>query len=324
MRRRATHSGTWYSGNAPELKALLNRFLNINVSSVQATGKALIAPFVLSKKSHRADRQLGMRDMNIVEKRLGEDMHKLIGNKCKAKHRERVFILGPAHYMELRSCGVSSCEVYETPLGELNVDVEVTRALEKTGAFVRIDKEAEEEEHSIELHLPFIYYQLSCASPRAKIVPILVGAITFEQEQLYGELLAPYIGDPKNRFVISSDFCHWGRRFAYTYYKEPGQPSRELSRSVFPSSTCPIHVSIEQCDKEGMRKIEEGEHSKFIEYLSKTRNTICGRHPISVMLCALKEAKIQEKFQFIYYAQSSQCKTISDSSVSYATAIVSY
>lgn len=51
-------------------------------------------------------------------------------------------------------------------------------------------------------------------------------------EAAYGQLLAPYLADPSNLFVISSDFCHWGRRFGYTYYEPErvggarGQPCR--------------------------------------------------------------------------------------------------
>lgn len=66
------------------------------------------------------------------------------------------------------------------------------------------------------------------------IVPIMVGSLTVEREAAYGELLAPYLTDPSNLFVVSSDFCHWGQRFRYTYYNEQcGQ----------------IHESIEALDK---------------------------------------------------------------------------
>ena len=37
-------------------------------------------------------------------------------------------------------------------------------------------------------------------------------------EARYGELLARYLDDPGNLFVISSDFCHWGSRFTYQFY----------------------------------------------------------------------------------------------------------
>lgn len=66
------------------------------------------------------------------------------------------------------------------------------------------------------------------------IIPILVGSISSDVEATYGELLAPYLADSQNLFVISSDFCHWGKRFSYTYYDE---------------SCGPIHKSIERLDK---------------------------------------------------------------------------
>ena len=41
------------------------------------------------------------------------------------------------------------------------------------------------------------------------IVPILVGAISTTKEDHFGRILAPYLADPANFFVVSSDFCHW-------------------------------------------------------------------------------------------------------------------
>lgn len=69
--------------------------------------------------------------------------------------------------------------------------------------------------------------------------------------------------------MISSDFCHWGQRFRYTYY----------DRSVGE-----IWQSIQKLDKQGMNLIETLNPSAFTEYLKKYGNTICGRHPIGVLL----------------------------------------
>lgn len=44
-----------------------------------------------------------------------------------------------------------------------------------------------------------------------------------------------FSADPQNLFVISSDFCHWGQRFRYTYFDE---------------SCGSIHKSIEKLDKD--------------------------------------------------------------------------
>lgn len=61
-----------------------------------------------------------------------------------------------------------------------------------------------------------------------------MGSLTPEREALYGRLLAPYLADPQTLFVVSSDFCHWGQRFRYTYYDR---------------SCGPIHRSIQNLDK---------------------------------------------------------------------------
>ncbi len=37
-------------------------------------------------------------------------------------------------------------------------------------------------------------------------------------EALFGEILSPHFQQPSSLFVISSDFCHWGSRFSYTFY----------------------------------------------------------------------------------------------------------
>jgi predicted class III extradiol MEMO1 family dioxygenase len=51
-----------------------------------------------------------------------------------------------------------------------------------------------------------------------KIVPILVGAVSAENEAMYGQILAQFVDDPTNFFSISSDFCHWGSRYVLFSY----------------------------------------------------------------------------------------------------------
>lgn len=81
--------------------------------------------------------------------------------------------------------------------------------------------DADEDEHSIEMQLSFIAKVMESQGPNAfTIVPILVGSLSIEKEQLYGQILSKYLAEPGNVFVISSDFCHWGLRFSYQYYNK--------------------------------------------------------------------------------------------------------
>lgn len=130
------------------------------------------------------------------------------------------------------------------------------------------------------------------------IVPVLVGSLTPEKEAIYGRIFSRYLADPQNLFVISSDFCHWGHRFRYTYYDrswgEIYQSIQTLDRTVrlvnCISVVSPVYrnSSTTICNKyfvlQGMDIIETLNPAAFTEYLKKFGNTICGRHPIGVLL----------------------------------------
>ena len=79
--------------------------------------------------------------------------------------------------------------------------------------------DADENEHSIEMHLPYTAKVME-SNQHFRIVPILVGSLSLDKEAKYGKIFARYLADPRNVFIVSSDFCHWGDRFRYTHYDE--------------------------------------------------------------------------------------------------------
>uniref|UniRef100_A0A4X2M3X7 Protein MEMO1 n=1 Tax=Vombatus ursinus TaxID=29139 RepID=A0A4X2M3X7_VOMUR len=148
----------------------------------------------------------------------------------------------------------------------------------------------------------------SCAAhDEFNIIPVLVEAPSESKEQEFGKLFSKYLVDLSNLFVVCSDFCHWGQRFCYSYYDE---------------TQGEIYRSIEHLDKMGMSIIEQLDPLSFRNYLKKYHNTICGRHPIGVLLNSITELQkngMNMSFSFFNYAQSSQCRNWQDSSVGYAT-----
>ncbi|KAJ7552957.1 hypothetical protein O6H91_06G078300 [Diphasiastrum complanatum] len=221
------------------------------------------------------------------------------------KNISRVFLLGPSHHYFTRKCALSKTLIYKTPLGDLPIDTEVYEELRATKKFEDMDLDVDEAEHSMEMHLPYLA-RIFKGWP-VKIVPILVGALTSESEAVYGRLLAKYLDDSSNFFSVSSDFCHWGSRFNYTYH--------EKKRGA-------IYKSIEALDQSGMSIIESGNPEAFRDYLQEFDNTICGRHPIGVFLHMQKNCSTTLQIKFLQYEQSSHCRSLRDSSVSYASAVV--
>lgn len=245
---------------------------------------------------------------------------------------KRVFVLGPSHTYYLRGCALTKFAKYETPLGDLAVDEDVVEQLRGTGKFQDIPSRADVDEHSLEMHLPYLYKRVAqtfaSEAEYPTIVPILIGDNKGTEEKEFGKLLVPYMKDPENTFVVSSDFCHWGLRFSYTAYAPGGQVGQlqSLGRKTPRPTGPPIHESIKQVDHLAMDAVESGDHDRFVDNLSHTKNTVCGRHPIGVVMAALEELAREKpeegkyRFKFVQYQRSSLVEDVNDSSVSYASA----
>ena len=118
-------------------------------------------------------------------------------------------------------------------------------------SFGKIALKHEENEHSLELHLPFIKKVFSDeGKPDIKLVPLMVGEIPKDKYHSYAKALLPLFQDEKTVFVVSTDFCHWGDNFEF-YRLHPGTPDAE------------IYKSIEKLDKEGMDQIEAQSYDGF-------------------------------------------------------------
>ncbi|GMI06082.1 hypothetical protein TrRE_jg13146, partial [Triparma retinervis] len=206
---------------------------------------------------------------------------------------------------------VSSCEIVETPVGNLEVDLDkrggVAGELAREGVEVKeMSKEVDEEEHSGEMQYPLIALLLKKYNSAAKIVPLMVGSTSPSISHKIGSVLSPHLFHPSAFTVVSSDFCHWGVRFSYSPFSQHSEISDMITR----------------LDHEGMTEIEKCSPGGFVEYLRRTKNTICGRHPIECFLFAVEAKQGGEggggNFQFVRYEKSSEVVDIQDSSVSYA------
>lgn len=289
--REASHSGSWYPSSARELNAKLEGWLSKASPSLRAA-KAIIAP-------HAGYQYCGS---------CGAHAYKQV-DPSRVK---RIFILGPSHHKYLPGCAVTSLTHYETPLYNLAVDTVVNEELFATGKFEKLSRSDDEHEHSIELHLPYIAKVMESKKDQFTIVPILVGSLNSESEAKFGKLLSKYLIRPENLFVVSSDFCHWGKRYNYTSW----------------DGRRPIYKYIEALDRTGMDAIEKLEPGGFTEYLKNSKNTICGRHPIGVLLNAVEVLRQMNgvthpwTLKFIHYSQSNACEYKEDSSVSYAAGVL--
>eukprot|EP00581_Thalassiosira_minuscula_P010713 CAMPEP_0183727328 /NCGR_PEP_ID=MMETSP0737-20130205/25413_1 /TAXON_ID=385413 /ORGANISM="Thalassiosira miniscula, Strain CCMP1093" /LENGTH=347 /DNA_ID=CAMNT_0025958929 /DNA_START=46 /DNA_END=1089 /DNA_ORIENTATION=+ len=313
--RRAHHAGSWYTSDADDLDELLSKFLadaedddNADDASSGGIVNACISPHAGFSYSGptAAYSYLALKEALLTNPAL-----------------RTIVVIHPSHHVYLDGCAVSGASIIETPLGNIRVDGNLRQQLLSTNKFSLMEREVDEEEHSGEMQYPYIakiINDVNCTNGNEakrleiKILPIMVGSIKSNKEEAFGRLLSPYLSDRAIFTVISSDFCHWGRRFNYMPQPSKSDKNKNINE---------VHEYIEYLDKQGMNLIEMQRPGAFADYLREHSNTICGRHPISVWLHSLRESSsfLTYNVRFIKYAQSEKARSTRDHSVSYASAV---
>ena len=118
------------------------------------------------------------------------------------KNFKRVLILGPAHRVWLNGAAFPKSEIFETPLGKINLDIVMMEKMKQKFPWISVNEEAHLEEHCIEVQLPFLQETLD----EFLILPIVVGEIKTEQIAEIIELLSE---DWETLIVISTDLSHY-------------------------------------------------------------------------------------------------------------------
>jgi AmmeMemoRadiSam system protein B len=114
---------------------------------------------------------------------------------------DRVALLGPCHRVPVRGLAATSAPAFATPLGDVPVDGEaVTDLLELPQ--VSIFDETHEDEHSLEVHLPFLQEILG----EFRLIPLVVGDATVDE---VAEVIERLWSDPTTLVVVSSDLSHY-------------------------------------------------------------------------------------------------------------------
>lgn len=114
---------------------------------------------------------------------------------------ERVILMGPCHRVAVRGLAVPHAEAFSTPLGAVPLDQDaIAKALELP--YVIHHNGAHAEEHSLEVHLPFLQTTLE----NFTLVPFAVGYASAEE---VAEVLELLWGGPETLIVVSSDLSHY-------------------------------------------------------------------------------------------------------------------
>lgn len=211
-------------------------------------------------------------------------------------------IIGPSHSSSQTSL---TMETFDMPYGYVRVDQHFARKLLEKGN-IKEDNELHDEEHSVEVQIPFLQFIFKKQAEKLKILPILIGhKITRDQlKKLALDIKEVAMDMNKNvTLIISSDFTHYGPAYRFI----PFESHRK--------------ENIYKIDEAAINLIKEFKSEEFLNLVEKELMTICGALPIYLLLNYLKSGKVMLE----QYYTSADLDTHSDyrNSVSYASIIFS-
>ncbi|MGB5626846.1 MAG: AmmeMemoRadiSam system protein B [Woeseiaceae bacterium] len=175
-------AGQFYSANAGELSATVATLLNEAQDRETPAPKALIVP-------HAG---------YIYSGPVAANAYVLL--QPYRDQYQRVVLLGPCHRTPVHGLALSGADAFRTPLGDVPLDKTALADLDIPD--VKIFDRSHQDEHCLEVHLPFLQTVLGDFS----VVPIVVGDASPE---VVSQVLDRLWGGPETLIVISSDLSHY-------------------------------------------------------------------------------------------------------------------
>ncbi|MEK6962597.1 MAG: AmmeMemoRadiSam system protein B [Thermoproteota archaeon] len=198
---------------------------------------------------------------------------------------ELVIILGPNHWGI--GCNVAAMKegVWQTPLGQVEVDSEAAKELVKICDIVELDFFSHTKDHSLEVQIPM----LQKIYPKFKILPIILVDQSYEMTTQLGPAIAKIAKSKKTMIVGSSDFTHY----------EPNDFAHKQDEALI----------------ESILKLDL---KKFYDVLEQKRVSACGYGAMATTMVACKELGAT-KGKLLKYATSGDVTGEKSSVVGYAS-----
>lgn len=183
--RPAVVAGAFYPSDPSQVKALLERFL-APVPRLDGTPIALIVPHA------------GW----VYSGHVAAFAYKQI-EECAY---DAIIIIGPNHTDPVfDAISVFAQGVFETPLGPIPIDEALAAEIVAADEQIVFDRRVHEQEHSIEVQLPFL--QRVC--PDHNFVPIIIGQPTPKNLAILTEALVGALQSKRALVIASSDLSHY-------------------------------------------------------------------------------------------------------------------
>lgn len=170
-------AGTFYPENKTELQNIISSFGHNDFKNYS---RAIIVPHA----GYIYSGELAAKGFDHLERDI-----------------KNIFIFAPAHFEKIFGCVTCNYEGFNTPLGTIKVNSDITKNL-IDNFDIAVNNFVFEKEHSIEVLLPFIKEKFS----QINIIPVIYGCENFEN---ITKIISQFYDNKENVFIISSDLSHF-------------------------------------------------------------------------------------------------------------------
>jgi len=118
---------------------------------------------------------------------------------------ETIIIISPSHSEFFDFVSIFDGDAYRTPLGIANIDKKRSKLLVESSPKIHFSDKGHNEEHSIEVQLPFLQYLFKDIS----IIPIVIGSQTKENIHSIGNSIGQLFKNENILIVASTDLSHY-------------------------------------------------------------------------------------------------------------------
>jgi hypothetical protein len=215
----------------------------------------------------------------------------------------KTFVLvGPVHGYGA-GIGIMKRGAWRTPLGDVQIDEEYSEALLKQADVIADDPSVHENEHSLEVQLPFLQ---SLYGDRLRISPIATALDDLETCTEVGRAIAEAARklDKDIAIIASTDMTHYGFHYGYA-----------------PVGMSPIEKVlswIRNTDGEAIKAISMLDEKRLLTVVREKQMTMCGYAPVAITIVAAKELGVT-KAEVAKYATSYDTQGSTDAIVGYCS-----
>ena len=150
---------------------------------------------------------------------------------------DRVVIIGPNHYGIGTGLATVRDGIWETPLGQVEIDTELASRISENSGILDFDDLAHSRDHCLEVQLPFLQY---IKKNQFKLVPIIMIMQDKVTASEIGESIADSTRALNALLIASSDFTH------YEPNSEAHRKDRELIEAILSLDISIFYTTLER------------------------------------------------------------------------------